>query len=264
MKTLFYLIRLFFFQCKLRLARSIEFRFDFLLGVLVSLTLSAIGPLVQYLIFNKTNGYPGWDIDQIILFQGVLLLWLGIKDTAFGDLRNLVQNMIRRGEFDRLLLKPYPSIGIILTSGFYYYGIGTIVAGIVVMIYAIHKLQLMLTVGQLGLFVLFLISGLLLYMAVTVFYCTMVVMFVFTFRLGEIIDKILKFAEFPVEIFPSMTRIVFITILPFAVWIYFPTQILLGRLELKAAITVAFSLMLFWLSIKGWDLSLKKYTSAGG
>jgi ABC-2 type transport system permease protein len=241
-----------------------EFRFDFLLGLFVSLTLSAIGPVVQYLIFSKTNGYPGWNINQIILFQGVLLLWLGIKDTAFGDVRNLVQNLVRKGEFDRLLLKPYPSIGILLTSGFYYYGIGSVIAGIIVIIYAMHKLQLMISFEQLGLLILFLISGLLLYMAILVFYCTMVIMFVFTFRLGEIIDKIFRFAEFPLEIFPNMTRIIFITILPFAVWIYFPTQILLGRLELKGLIAVAFSLLLFWSSINIWNFSLKKYTSAGG
>lgn len=264
MKTLVSLLRLFFFNCKLRIARSIEFRFDFFLGVFVALTLSAIGPLVQYLIFTRTNGYPGWNIDQIVLFQGVLLLWLGLKDTIFGDLRNLVQNLVRKGEFDRLLLKPYPPIGILLASGFYYYGIGTIIAGIVVIVYAVHKLQLLINFGQIGLFFLFVTSGLILYMGFMVFFCTLVIIFVFTFRAGEIIDKFLRFSEFPMEIFPRLTRMIFVTVLPFAVWIYFPAQTLLGRLESKALLGVVFSFFVFWINLKLWNWGLKKYASAGG
>jgi ABC-2 type transport system permease protein len=264
MKTLINLIRLFLFNCKIRISRSIEFRFDFCLGLFVSLTLSAIGPLVQYLIFTQTNGYPGWSIDQIVLFQGMLLLWLGIKDTIFGDLRNMVQNLVRKGEFDRLLLKPYPPIGVILASGFYYYGTGTIIAGIVVIAYAINKMQLMINPGQLGWFFLFLIAGLILYMGFMVLFCTLVVIFVFTFRAGEILDKILRFSEFPLEIFPRLTRVVFITVFPFAVWIYFPAQALLGRLETKALLGVVFSILFFWINLNLWNWGLKKYTSAGG
>ncbi|MGE5607185.1 MAG: ABC transporter permease [Bacteroidota bacterium] len=264
MRTLISLFRLFLFNCKIRIARSIEFRFDFFLGIFVALTLSAIGPLVQYLIFIRTNGYPGWNIDQIVLFQGVLLLWLGLKDTIFGDLRNMVQNLVRKGEFDRLLLKPYPPMGVILAGGFYYYGIGTVIAGLIVIVYAINKLHLLINLWQVGFFLLFLIAGLILYMGFMILFCTLVIIIVFTFRAGEILDKILRFSEFPLEIFPRLTRLLFITVLPFAVWIYFPAQTLLGRLESKALLGIVFSFVVFWINLKFWDWGLKKYTSAGG
>lgn len=264
MKTLINLLRLFFFNCKLRIARSVEFRFDFVLGVFVALMFSAIGPLVQFLIFTRTNGYPGWNINQIILFQGVLLLWSGLKDTIFGDLRNLVISLVRKGEFDRLLLKPYPPIGTLLVSGFYYYGVGTIIAGIALIVFSIQKMHLTVGFSQLGLFILFLISGLILYMAICVLYCTLVIMVVFVFRLGDILDKILRFSEYPIEIFPRITRVIFITFIPITIWVYFPAQTLLNRLQTNAFLSLAVSFIMFWLSLQFWNVCLKKYTSAGG
>lgn len=241
-----------------------EFRLDFFLGMFVATLLSGVGPMVQYIIFTKTNGYPGWTLNQIILFQGILLLWSGIKDTAFGDVRTNVETMVRRGEFDRLLLKPYPPIGIILSGGFYYYGAGSIIAGIIVTAYAFQRLNLSVGLPQMGLFLLFIVSGIVFYMAVTVLYCTIAVMIVFTSRIGEIMEKILRFSQYPVEIFPMVTRMVLLTFVPMAVWVYFPAQALLNRLDEKALISVAASFVLFWLSVKLWDLCLKKYTSAGG
>jgi ABC-2 type transport system permease protein len=263
-ETLFGLLRLFFLNCKLRIARSVEFRFDFVLGLFVSLMSSSIGPLVQFLIFTRTKGYPGWNLHQILLFQGVLLLWSGLKDTIFGEMRHQVLNLINKGEFDRLLLKPYPPIGILLTSGFYLYSFGTIIAGIALVAFSIHRMHLIIGFGQLGLFFLFLISGLILYTAISVLYCTVVIMLVFVARLGEILDKILRFSEYPIEIFPRVTRIIFITVLPFAIWVYFPAQALIDRVKITALISVACSFILFWLSLQLWNICLKKYTSAGG
>ncbi len=117
----FRLIKLFFWQAKIKLMRSIEFRFDFFIGVVVSLFLSGIGPLVQYLIFTNTRGFPGWNINQIILFQGTLIFWFGLRDTLFGEVPNLINTTIIKGELDKLLVKPFPASGILLASGFNYY-----------------------------------------------------------------------------------------------------------------------------------------------
>ncbi len=264
LKTLGGLLRLFYWNSKIRVARSMQFRFDFFAGLIVSLILSSIGPVVQYLIFTKTNGYPGWNLNQVILFQGILLFWFGIKDMLFGDVRNQVESMVRKGEFDRLLLKPYPPIGILLSSGFYYYGIGSVIAGLAVMAYSINKLNLSIGISQIGLFILFLFCGIVLYMAITVIYCTIVIMIIFMGRIGEIIDKLLRFSEFPAEIFSPVTRLIFITVIPFAVWVYFPAQTLLNRLDAKAFAGAASCFVLFALSLKLWNVCLKKYTSAGG
>ena len=91
---------IFFWSCKLSIARSMEYRLDFFLGLFVNLLLSLAGPLFQYLLFAQVDGYPGWGISEIILFQGVLLLVLGLKTLLFGGVFVYVQRLSVVSESD--------------------------------------------------------------------------------------------------------------------------------------------------------------------
>ncbi|HEX3029465.1 MAG TPA: ABC-2 family transporter protein [Clostridia bacterium] len=264
MSTFVDFIKIFKLNSKLKIARGMQYRADFFIGLFVSLGLSSLGPIFQYLIFSNCNGYPNWNLKQIILFQGVMLLWFGIKDMFFGEVRGTVEAMIRGGDFDRLLLKPYPPIGIILTSGFYFQGLGSIIGGLTIITYSIQSMSLDVSIIQIGLFITFIIAGIILYMAVTVIYCTIAITIVYMGRLGEIIDRLLQFSQYPLEIFFPVVRIVFITFFPVAVWIYFPTQALLNRVGVSAITSLFSCLILFYASILIWNKCLKKYKSVGG
>lgn len=241
-----------------------EYRFNFIVGTLVSLFFSGIGPMVQYLIFTQTKGYPGWSIQQLILFQGMMLFWMGLRGTAFGDLKQNIIDMVQKGDFDRLLLKPYPPIGVILTSGFNFRNFGTVVAGTAVTVIATDALRLTLGWVQIGLVLLAVTFGLLFSMAMDILFCSIIVLIIHSGRLVEFFDNLLNFARYPVEIFSKGIRIVFLTFIPFAIWIYYPTQILLNRIDRKIMIAFFVSVALFWFSLGIWNRCLKKYTSAGG
>jgi ABC-2 type transport system permease protein len=263
--TIFFrLVRLFLWQAKIKFMRSMEYRFDFFMGVIVSLAFSSLGPLIQYLIFTNTKGFPGWNLEQIILFQGMLVLWFGLRDTLFGEVPNLINTIIIRGELDKLLLKPFPAAGILLASGFNYYGGGSILAGIIIMVFISIKMGITIGIAQLALFFLFVVFGIVLYMAVMLLYCSIILIVVYQGRVGEIINKLLRFSEFPLEIFPHLLKLVFITVLPYAVWAYLPVQALLNRIDGLAILSGLSCLLLLWLSLKFWEFQLKKYTSAGG
>ncbi len=241
-----------------------QYKTDFFMGIFLSMSFSSLGPLFQYLIFSQTRGYPRWNLKQIILFQGVVLLWLGIKDLLFGEIRGYVESMVKGGNFDRLLLKPYPPLGVILTSGFYYHAFGTIIAGAVIIAVSLQQLGLVLSWWQPLLFVGFFACGILLHMTITILYCIMIIRLTHMGRLGEIIDKLLQFSQYPLDILSPVLRMALMVFLPIAIWIYFPTEILLDRLEVNAFMGVAVALALFFASLFLWKRSLKRYTSAGG
>lgn len=258
------LARLFLWNAKLDLARAMHYRTDFVLSLVLSLGFSAIGPVVQYLIFSQTNGYPGWTLNEIILFQGVVLLGVGLKEMMFGQISNVVMNLVWKGDFDRLLLKPYPSIGILLSSGFYSYGAGSLLAGSLVIGFAIQHLHLHVAWWQWGMFIFFVAAGLLLYMSILVFYCATVIVLVHNRRFWEMLTNLLRFSDYPLDIYPNVMRAVFLTFLPFAVWNYAPSQVLLGRLDDVVWLAAAGAGLLFWISLRFWNMCLHKYTSAGG
>lgn len=265
MNTFIDLIRLFYFNSKLKVFRGLQYRFDFFMGLFVSIGLSSVGPIMEYLVFLQLKGYPSWNLDQIILFQSIMLLWLGLKDVIFGEVRVYVEGMIRGGSFDRLLLKPYPPIGIILTSGFYYQGFGTIIAGLIIIAIALKRLGLSINLAQLIILSGLLVSGLILYMSIVIIYSIIAINVVHMGRLGEIIDRLLHFSRYPIEIFPLIVRMVAVVFFPVALWVYFPAQTLLNRFNIgMAIISIISCFVVLFLSIKLWNASLKKYTSAGG
>lgn len=87
MKKILRLFGLFILNSKLNIAKQMEYRFNFFLTSIIALVFSSISPLLQYLIFTQTKGFPGWNLDQIILFQGVLLIVPGLQNLLFGELR---------------------------------------------------------------------------------------------------------------------------------------------------------------------------------
>lgn len=264
MKKITGLFALFFWDSKMKISRSMEYRFDFVSGFIISFIYSLVGPLTQYLIFTQTKGYPGWNINQVLLFQGVLLLWTGFRYLIFGGLRGTIQGIVWKGDFDRYLLKPYSTIGVLMTGCFSFNNIGTVISGIIITIYYASILNVKITLVGAALTVLAVICAVLLYMALLIFFSGIVIVMVQAGRIWEILDSILKFSEYPVEIFPRALQLVFLIFFPIAVFVYFPTQIMLQRLDIIYLTALISSVLLFYLSLRFWNFCLKKYSSAGG
>jgi ABC-2 type transport system permease protein len=255
---------LFLWNCKLSIQRSMAYRTDFIIGLIISLIFTSAGPIVLYLLFTQTSGFPGWNLDQILLFQGVLMLTMGINNTAFGEVRNNAINIMRIGDFDRYLTKPYSSAGLILTRGFSLNHIGTILAGLTIVCIMLIRLEIDLGILQIGLFLLFLLFGTLFHISLNLLFCGTVIVLVNMGQLNLVITNIFRFASYPTEIFPSVFRGIFIFALPIALLAYFPSQVLLNRLDLNMLYGVLGGCFLLFISIRFWKLCIKLYTSAGG
>lgn len=264
METAKGLLSLFVLNTKLKISSSMMYRTDFILGLFIALGYSSVGPVFQYILFTQTKGYPGWNLNQIILFQGVLLIVTGVIGVLFGDIRNIAMELLYGGDFDRLLLKPYPPIGILLASSFTLRNAGSIFAGIALSVYSMIILGITLRISNLLLFLVFLLCSLVFYVALNILYCSVAIMIIRMWRVYDFFDKLYRFGQFPLEIYPSVVQAIFVTVFPFAVGVYYPTQALLGRLDLKALFSAFGSFLLLYLCLKLWNYCLKKYTSAGG
>jgi ABC-2 type transport system permease protein len=258
------LFRLFLWNCKLDISRSMAYRFNFILGTILSLLNSGAAPLVQYLIFTTTNGYPGWSVEQLILFQGTLLLWGGLQRMLFGGVIPPMIDMVRKGEFDRLLVKPYPPIGVILTSGFQLNGVASILAGLAIMGFSLQNLNVNWHWWNIPLFLLFICFGIIFYMSVLIIQCTLVITLVQINSFLRVVDNILNFANYPITIYPRMLQLFFTIVMPFAIWINFPAEALLDRVNELMLWSLLSSVGFYFISLLIWKISLNKYTSAGG
>jgi len=264
MKSIPHLLILYLTEAKIKIAKSMEYRADFFLSILISLSFSLFGPLFQFLIYTKTNGYPGWSFDQILLFQAILLLWSGMIELLFGEYKINLHLVVQNGLFDRYMLMPYSSIGLLLTKGFTYRAFGTVVAGIVAMLIVVSRIEISIGLSEILLFILFIVAGLLLYISLLILYSVVALRLIYVDRLKEIFNKIVEFGSFPAEIFSGSFKFFYLAILPIGIWIYYPAQALLGRVDSYIIWTLLSIVLLFIVALRLWKMQLKKYTSAGG
>lgn len=264
MKHISLAFEFFFFHSRIVLMRMLAYRLDFILGILVSFLFSALAPLFQFLLYTNSSGYPGWSWDEILVFQGILILTGGLCETAFGSLRSNITALLERGEFDRLLLKPLPPLFIIMTSGFNPSGAGSLIVGAAATVWAVARIGIPGGATGILLFLVFLTARLALQAAAHILYCFFTVRWVYTMRLEEIMDKILAWGNYPVEVFPRFVQLLFTTIIPFSVACYWPARALLGPTGWLALASLAGTGLLVWGTLLLWKHQLEQYTSAGG
>jgi ABC-2 type transport system permease protein len=255
---------LFLWQAQVKLQRLMQYRADFFIGVFVSFGFSLMGPLFQFLLYTRTRGYPGWSWSQILLFQGVLLLVGGLRDTLFGEVQMQIDRLMDKGEFDQLLLKPCPPLLNLLVCGFSPKALGTLLVGGSAVTWAWLSSGSPVTLSAILLFLLFLGASILLFSCASIFYCSLTVRWIYTMRLGEMLGKVLMFSDFPLNVYPLALRTVFVTVLPFSIAIHWPAQALLGRLEPGAWIAFCATVAAWALSYMFWLSQMKRYSSGGG
>ncbi len=258
------LLLIFYYEMKLSLAKAVEFRSDFLFGMLSDLVFSFFAPIFQLLIYTKTNGYPGWSLDQLLLYQAILLTWQGTVNTLFGGIPYYIGIVAKYGLFDRLLLTPYPTLGLLLTRGFNQKSLGTLLAGLIGMIIIIYKYNFNISLINLILFLFYFGIATIFYVSMLILYSIINLKLIYADRLRSIFDNIIFLSNFPAEVFSGGLRVVYLFVIPIAAWVYFPTQALLGRLNNYSIYGAISTIIILWLSVKLWIYQTKKYTSAGG
>lgn len=264
MQTIFDLLQIFLLNSKIKLQRHMQYRFDFINGLIMSLLNASIGVITVFMIFTNTSGYPGWTLNQIFLFQGVLLLWSGLKNLFFGEVRTNIKEMVEKGNFDRLLLKPYPPIGMILTGGPNYLSLSSFFAGLLIIVLSLIKLHICPSAVDLIYMLLFILASLIFYMALLVLYAILTIMVINLGRLDEIMDKILSFGEYPLEIYGKGARLAFRYVFPLSVFIYMPTRALLGYTQQVSLLSILVCIIIFIFTLVLWHHYLHRYTSTGG
>ncbi|GAA0736065.1 ABC-2 family transporter protein [Dactylosporangium roseum] len=257
-------IDLFLLNSRANTQRLLQYRTDFAVGVAITFFFTLLSPLLQYLLYTRSNGYPGWTWSQILLLQAILLLVGGLRDIFFGDVSKHIQNLMAKGELDQVLLKPFPPLLFVLTSSFSPFSVVTVVVGSGAVVWAYGRSGAPVGPMPVMSFVVFLLAGLTLYLTESVLFCALTVRWTYPLRLRETLQKIIRFGDPPMEVYPPVVRAALSTVLPLAVATYWPAQALLGRLTVVAWISLACTVLLLIGAVRLWNRQLNQYSSAGG
>lgn len=257
-------IKIYFSFMVASLKKMMEYRVDFIVGMISQIAFQLIELVFIWIIFQNTDNIAGWDFEHLLLLYGVLMLSISFNDLLFDSTYNIGNKLIKKGKFDTILLRPvHPLISVLGTSETST-ALGYVVLSIVIIISMLIKLQISITflliikILYFGILGSLIIGGIQTIFSVSGFW---------TYKSNEVVWSIFRIhqlAEYPIEIYNKFVRIIITIILPFAFASYYPTLNYLEQEQGKLAYISPLIVMVIWfIAIKVWDWALRKYRSTG-
>lgn len=212
-------------------------------------------------LFAGTKGIAGYSREQIIFFYLSFNLIDTLGQLFFREVYRF-RPLIVSGNFDFILAKPLnPLIRVLLGGGDVLDLMMLVLIIGATIFFGINNIT---TDVYAWFFYLFLIlNGLLIAAAIHIF---ILAIGVITISVDHLIGTFRDFASMlriPVDLYIEPIRALLTFAIPLGIMITFPAKSLMGLLEPKFfLISVVFGVVLFFLSLKFWHYSLKKYQSA--
>jgi ABC-2 type transport system permease protein len=257
-------IRIWLACARYSIVRTMMFRFDFIMWALVEFVWMGVNLLLIQVVYDHTDSIAGWSKYQMLLLVGSsMIVQRLIMGFFWTNLFEMARN-IRSGHFDFFLAQPGNPLVMVSTRKIDLDGLANCVVAIAVVVFAINKLGLTPSVGELALYALMILCGLL------INYSILLITVSLTFWLGAAQGiegsyfTLMEFSRLPRQAFKGVASIIFVWFLPAVVVSNVPANLLIQpRFDWFNALWLC-AVTLAWLSFAVWVFSrgLRRYASA--
>jgi len=245
-----------------------QYKANFILTLLIYGLLFAVDFIIIAVILYRFRQINTWSLYEVGLLFGTTSLARGISEVFAREL-DVFERYLIDGYFDSLLIRPWPTLFILLTRNIDPSRGGAILQGVLVLLISCSRL---VETGELtrpaALYISLLlpVAGALIYFALVV--ATAASGFWLT-RIGELrvftMYAPTAAASYPLEIYPGFLRGLLYSVVPIAFAGYVPVRYLLGRggstFDLVAPFLVA--AVAFAAAYRFWQAGERRYTSTG-
>jgi len=112
-------VKLYYHMFKMNMKSKLEYKADFLIGMLTSLPLQIIEFLFIWVIFQNITSLNGWTFYEISLIYGIMITCKSLSDMFFDNLYEVCKVYVRQGLFDVMLTQPVNIIFNIIAKDIY-------------------------------------------------------------------------------------------------------------------------------------------------
>jgi ABC-2 type transport system permease protein len=245
------------------LQAKLEYRADFVVGVVTSMMLQAAGLSLLWIVLRAVPTLGGWTAPQVLFLFGMTAACLGGSELFFNQIWVLPQAIVM-GDLDRLLTYPVRALPFFLLTRPELHAFGNVLTGAA---YVVGSLWWMKAAWYVWLAApLFWLCGMLIYTSILVWFGCLSFRFVGPQLSSMMIaHNLLQATRYPLGTYPRFVRVLLLLVLPFGTFNYLPGSVFFGLgAPLVALVTAPLAALLtMWLAQKAWDLGLKQYESTG-
>lgn len=262
-------IGLYFKYIKLSIESQLQYKASFIMMSIGHFIITFIEFLGIWVLFQRFKNIKGFTFEEAALFYGIIHMAFSITEGWTRGF-DIFPRLVRSGDFDRILLRPRTTVLQILGHDFQIMRIGRFLQGLVVLIWAILRLDISWTVGKSLLLIgsiiggNFLFSGLIVLQATLSFWSVQSLEIVNSFTYGGV-----QAAQYPISIYRPWFRKILIYVIPLATVNYFPSMVILGELDSfnyplwLGWVSPFIGFMFFIFSLIIWRFGVRHYTSTG-
>jgi len=251
---------------KLNVKTWMEYRADFFIGIFAMFISNLTTIIFFWVLFQNIVQINGWTFWQLVFLSGLSALSVGIWHSFLVGLAPWrVERYIRRGDFDRILVRPVNSFIYLIISNMDDDGFGDLFAGLLIVYIGATMSGILLTPANVFLLSFFIFGAVLIFFSLTLFISSLCFWIVKSGAIGDIIWSLLRFIDLPLDVYNPFVTFVLTFIVPIAFINYYPAQLFLGKgLYTQAAyITPVIGIVSFIIAYKFWKFAVKNYTSTG-
>ena len=257
------LFRLFWLYLRVSAMNELQYRVNFFVQVFQSMLALLTGLVGLALVFSHTNELGGWSRTELLAVMGVHILMGGVIRTAIQPNMERLMADVQGGTLDYALTKPADSQILVSVREIRIWQTVDIVMGLIVLLFAVHQLQVGIGVLQTFSFVVALLLGALMIYSFWLIVTTGAFWVVRMENVLELFQGVYQAGRWPVGIYPAwlQTGLTFLVPVTFAVTV--PAEALTGRLTLPTLLgAAALSAVLLAVARWVWRTGLRHYSGA--
>jgi ABC-2 type transport system permease protein len=245
------------------LAREMQFSANFISSILIHLFFIAANLTFFSLIWLQVGGFGGLSPYEMLFFTGTFHLADSIfMIFAFFGIME-IPDLIRLGDMDYLLTKPVPSQFLTTFRSFSWYSMVDFILAVLMIGYAVARLQLQFSGYQLLTYGIMVIFGAGLSYSSSCLVMTLAFRFIAIDAIWTAFFELGEFERYPMGIYPPLWKLVLSVTLPQILVANFPAYFALGKLSSNELIWFfTATVLLVFISHRCWQAGLKGYQSA--
>ena len=241
-----------------------EYRLDFFIGIFSMFLSNITSILMFWAIYLNIIQINGWTFWQMVFLSGLVALAVGIWHAFFSGIAPWsFENYVRKGWFDRLLMQPANPFASLIASGLNRDGFGDLIAGLIITYVGASMSGIAFNLQNILLLVSMLSGGVLIFFSFMILACTTAFWTTKTHSIGDIVWSLIRFVDFPLEIYNPFIKFILTFVVPFGFINYYPAALFLGKGSYIAYLTPVIGIINFVIAYGFWKFGMKNYASTG-
>lgn len=255
--------RLYAYFLRFSFSKAMNFRLDFFFRIFMDIIYYFVNISFFKLVYLHTPLLGDWNESQIMVFVSSYLVVDAINMTVFSSNMWWLPYFINKGELDYYLTRPVSPLFFLSFREFSANSFVNFFMAFGLLTYALASYPTSFNFGELLLFAVLLLNGVLLYYAIQMM---MILPVFWTHSSRGFVDLFYALGlamERPDKIFKGWLRVIFTTILPFALIASFPTRLFLDKFEWQTLLHLTIVTISLWsVMLFVWRKGLRAYSSA--